>query len=315
MMNGERKSQRIYVAGHTGMVGSAISRRLAKDGHIPLLPRARVDLRNQQATLDLFDELKPEFVYLAAARVGGILANSTRPAEFIYDNLMIQANVMHSANVTGVKKLLFLGSSCIYPKACPQPIKEDYLLSGYLEPTNQPYAVAKIAGLVMAQSYNRQYGANFVAVMPTNLYGPGDNFDLKNAHVIPALLRKIHEAKTLGREFVEIWGTGIPQREFLHVDDLADACVFLMQNYDSDQIVNIGTGEEISIRDLAGLIKEIVGYEGSLVYNNDMPDGTLRKLVDNSRLTALGWAPSTPLKDGLTSVYRWFLQHIEDLRK
>jgi GDP-L-fucose synthase len=228
---------------------------------------------------------------------------------------MIQTNVMHSAYVTGVKKLLFLGTSCIYPRACPQPIKEEYLLSDYLEPTNQPYAVAKIAGLIMAQSYNRQYGTNFIAVMPTNLYGPRDNFDLENSHVIPALVRKTHEAKVSGREFVEIWGTGRPKREFLHVDDLADACVFLMRNYDSSEIVNIGTGEEISIGELASLIKEIVGYEGDLRYNTDMPDGTPRKVVDVSRLSALGWKSSIPLREGIASVYSWFIQNAENTRK
>jgi GDP-L-fucose synthase len=314
-MNDGKRPPRVFVAGHTGMVGSALCRRLAKDGNILLLPSTRVDLRDQYATRDLFNDLKPEFVYLAAAKVGGIFANSSRPAEFAYDNLMIQANVMHAAYVTGVMKLLFLGSSCIYPKACQQPIKEEYLLSGYLEPTNQPYAVAKIAGLIMAQSYNRQYGTNYIAVMPTNLYGPHDSFDLDNAHVIPALLRKTHEAKVSGREFVEIWGTGRPKREFLHVDDLADACVFLMRNYNSSEIVNIGTGEEISVGDLAVLVKEIVGYEGELRYKTDMPDGTPRKLLDVSRLTALGWKSSISLKEGLSSVYLWFLKNIEKLRK
>lgn len=315
MINDAKTPPKVYVAGHTGMVGSALCRRLVRDGSILLQPSARVDLRDQKATRDLFNDLKPDFVFVAAARVGGIFANNSRPAEFIYDNLMIQANVMHSAYVTGVKKLLFLGSSCIYPKACPQPIKEDYLLSGYLEPTNQPYAVAKIAGLIMAQSYNRQYETNFIAVMPTNLYGPHDDFDLDNAHVIPALLRKTHEAKMSGQEFVGIWGTGSPKREFLHVDDLADACVFLMHNYNSSEIVNIGTGEEISIRELATLVKEIVGYEGELRYNTDMPDGTPRKLLNVSRLTALGWKSSISLKEGLSSVYDWFLKNIEDLRK
>jgi GDP-L-fucose synthase len=315
LINDAKTPPKVYVAGHTGMVGSALCRRLVRDGSILLQPSARVDLRDQKATRDLFNDLKPDFVFVAAARVGGIFANNSRPAEFIYDNLMIQANVMHSAYVTGVKKLLFLGSSCIYPKACPQPIKEDYLLSGYLEPTNQPYAVAKIAGLIMAQSYNRQYETNFIAVMPTNLYGPHDDFDLDNAHVIPALLRKTHEAKMSGQEFVGIWGTGSPKREFLHVDDLADACVFLMHNYNSSEIVNIGTGEEISIRELATLVKEIVGYEGELRYNTDMPDGTPRKLLNVSRLTALGWKSSISLKEGLSSVYDWFLKNIEDLRK
>jgi GDP-L-fucose synthase len=315
LINDGRTPPRIYVAGHTGMVGSALCRRLVKDGSILLQPSTRVDLRDQNATRDLFNDLKPDFVYLAAARVGGIFANNSRPAEFIYDNLMIQANVMHSAYVTGVKKLLFLGSSCIYPKACSQPIEEDYLLSGCLEPTNQPYAVAKIAGLIMAEAYNRQYGTNFIAVIPTNLYGPHDNFDLDNTHVIPALLRNTHEAKISGQGFVGIWGTGSPKREFLHVDDLADACVFLMHNYNSSEIVNIGTGEEISIRELAVLVKEIVGYEGELRYNTDMPDGTPRKLLNVGRLTALGWKSSISLKEGLSSVYDWFLKNIENLRK
>jgi GDP-L-fucose synthase len=315
LINDGKTPPRIYVAGHTGMVGSALCRRLVKDGSILLQPSARVDLRDQNATRDLFNDLKPDFVYLAAATVGGIFANNSRPAEFIYDNLMIQANVMHSAYVTGVKKLLFLGSSCIYPKACSQPIKEDYLLSGYLELTNRPYAVAKISGLIMAEAYNRQYGTNFIAVMPTNLYGPHDNFDLDSTHVIPALLRKTHEAKISGQGFVGIWGTGSPKREFLHVDDLADACVFLMHNYNSSEIVNIGTGEEISIRELGALVKEIVGYEGELRYNTDMPDGTPRKLLNVSRLTALGWKSSISLKEGLSSVYDWFLNNIENLRK
>lgn len=314
-MTQERTARpRIYVAGHTGMVGSAICRRLDRDGHVVLRPSSRVDLRDQHATERLFQELKPDIVLLAAAQVGGIFANSTRPADFIFDNLMIQTNVLHSSYKSGVRKLLFLGSSCVYPKDCVQPIKEEYLLSGYLEPTNQPYAVAKIAGLIMAQSYNRQYGTNFISAMPTNLYGPHDNFDLENAHVIPALLRKFHEAKESGRSPVEIWGTGDPTREFLHVDDLADACVFLMENYDSSELVNVGTGEEISIRELAFLIKEIVGYPGEIWYNSDMPDGMQRKLVDGSRLAALGWKASISLRDGIASVHRWFLQNAENLR-
>jgi GDP-L-fucose synthase len=308
-------SLRVYVAGHTGMVGSAISRRLKGRGYETVSPTGRVDLCDQKAALHLLEDLKPDWVFLAAAKVGGIHANNTYPAEFIYSNLMIQSNVIHAAHMVGVKKLLFLGSSCIYPKFAPQPMKEEHLLSGKLEPTNEPYAVAKIAGIIMTQSYNRQYGTNYVSVMPTNLYGPNDNFDLEISHVIPALLRKTHEAKLSGADSVEIWGTGNPRREFLHVDDLADAVVFLMENYDSREIVNIGTGVDVSIGELAIMIKEIVGYSGDIGFNPEYPDGTPRKLLDVGRLNALGWKSKIPLKQGLQTTYQWFLNQESSLRK
>jgi len=257
----------------------------------------------------LFKELGPDWVFLAAARVGGIYANTTYPADFIYSNLAVQTNVMHAAYLTGVKKLLFLGSSCIYPRLAPQPIREEHLLSGYLEPTNLPYAVAKIAGIVMAQSYNKQYGTNFLSVMPCNLYGINDNFDLKDSHVVPALIRKIHEAKMSGLDEVEIWGTGRPLREFLHVDDCADACVFLMENYDSGDLVNIGAGQDISIGELALMIRDIVGFQGAVRFNPAMPDGTPRKLLDVTRLTGLGWKPSISLRDGLSATYQWYVKN------
>lgn len=307
--------QRVYVAGHTGMVGSAIYRRLAKRGYDVAIAPLRVDLRDQKASHELMEQIHPDWVFLAAAKVGGIRANNTYPAEFIYDNLMIQTNVIHAAYICGVKKLLFLGSSCIYPKLAPQPMKEEYLLSGHLEPTNEPYATAKIAGIKLAQSYNRQYGANFISVMPTNLYGPHDNFDLENSHVIPALLRKTHEAKIAGAKLVEVWGTGKPKREFLHVDDLADACVFLMEHYDSGDIINIGTGVDITLGDLAMLIKDLLGYRGDIRFNPGMPDGTPRKLLDVSRLKALGWRHSFSLKEGLRATYRWYLENEDRLRK
>jgi len=298
-----------YVAGHTGMVGSALCRRLKQAGYPLTLPQARVELTDQTAVFNLFERLKPEWVFVAAARVGGIYANSTYPAEFIYSNLAVQTNLIHAAYRNGVKKLLFLGSSCIYPRDASQPIKEEYILSGYLEPTNLPYAVAKIAGIIMAQAYNKQYGTNFLSVMPCNLYGPNDNFDLKDSHVVPALIRKIHESKEAGRDCVELWGTGNPLREFLHVDDCADACVFLMETYNSGELVNVGSGTEVSIRGLAELIQEIVGFQGELVFDSSMPDGTPRKLLDISRLTALGWDPKITLRDGLKSAYQWFLNN------
>ncbi len=309
------KNPRIYVAGHNGMVGSAICRRLEQAGYSVTLPEKRVDLCNQQESLRLIETIKPDWIFLAAAKVGGINANDSYPADFIYTNLMIQTNVLHAAYLSGAKKVLILGSSCIYPKFAPQPMKEESLLSGYLETTNQAYAVAKIAGIIMAQSYNRQYGTDFISVMPCNLYGPNDNFDLENSHVIPALLRKIHEAKIAGAEFVEIWGTGNPRREFLHVDDLADACLFLMENYDSSEIINIGAGEDIRISELAALIKEVVGYEGDMRFNLDMPDGTPRKLLDVSRLNSLGWKPSTSFRQGLVATYKWYLENQDHLRK
>jgi GDP-L-fucose synthase len=304
-----------YVAGHNGMVGSAICRRLNRGGYNLVLPESRVDLTDQQATLDLLRSLKPDWVFLAAARVGGIYANSSYPAEFIYTNLMIQTNVIHAAYLTGVKKLLFLGSSCIYPRECPQPMKEEYLLSGYLEKTNTPYAVAKISGIIMVQSYNRQYGTTFVAVMPSNLYGPNDNFDSQDSHVVPALMRKTHEAKCSGAPFVEIWGTGNPLREFLHVDDLADACLFIMENYDSGELVNIGTGSDLSIGELALMMKDVVGFQGEIRFKPEMPDGTPRKLLDITRISALGWCRSTPLKQGLVSTYQWYVENESTLRR
>lgn len=306
---------RVFVAGSTGMVGSAICRRLESENY-PVIkhPGRKVDLRNQSAVYELLDGIRPQWVFLAAARVGGIFANSAFPAEFIYDNLMMQSNVMHACYELKVEKMLFLGSSCIYPRSAPQPMKEEYLLTGPLESTNKPYAVAKIAGIVMAQAYRRQYGANFVSVMPSNLYGPFDNFDLKSSHVLPALLRKTHEAKVSNAEHVEIWGTGSVLREFLHVDDLADACAFLMKNYDEMEIVNIGSGYDISVLDLAKLIKEVVGFEGDLRFKSDMPDGVQQKLLDISKITALGWRPSIGMRAGLESTYEWYLKNLGHCR-
>jgi GDP-L-fucose synthase len=312
----ESAQPRVFVAGSTGMVGSALVRRLRR-GNYTLLegPKPRVDLTDQRAALALLQDLKPDWLFLAAAKVGGIHANFTYPADFIYINLMIECNVLHAAYKVGVKKVLFLGSSCIYPKLAPQPMKEEHLLTGPLEPTNTPYAVAKIAGIVMAQSYNRQYGTNFIAVMPCNLYGFNDNFDLENSHVVPALLRKTHEAKVSGAKYVEIWGSGSPMREFLHVDDLADACVFLMENYNSSEIVNIGTGTDRTIRELALLIKDVVGYKGEIRFDPGKPDGMPRKLVDVSRITAMGWKPSISLREGLEATYAWLLENQDRLRK
>jgi len=305
------KSSKIFVAGHRGLVGSAIVRKLQKEGYTNLILKGReeVDLTRQEEVEKFFEKERPEYVFLAAAKVGGIHANRTYPAEFIYQNLMIECNVIHSAYKCGVKKLLFLGSSCIYPRECPQPMKEEYLLSGYLEPTNEAYAVAKIAGLKLCQYYKRQYGSNFISCMPTNLYGPNDNFDLNTSHVIPALIRKFHEAKINNKPYVEVWGTGKPLREFLHVDDLADACLFLMQNYDDEIWINVGSGEEVSIAELANMIKEIVGYKGRIVFNPDMPDGTPRKLLDISRLKSLGWEKKISLFDGLRSTYEWYVEN------
>lgn len=302
---------RVFVAGHRGLVGAAITRRLQQAGHTEILTRSRqqLDLCDAQAVDRFFAVQEPEYVFLAAAKVGGILANSTYPADFIRDNLAIQQNVIDAAYRAGVKKLLFLGSSCIYPKLCPQPIREEYLLTGALEPTNAPYAVAKIAGITMCQAYNRQLGTNFMSVMPTNLYGPGDNFDLQSSHVLPALVRKFHEAKVQGTPAVVVWGTGAPKREFLHVDDLADACYFLMREYNESEIVNIGVGEDVSIRELAELIRDIVGYRGELRFDTTKPDGTPRKLLDVSRLHALGWQARIGLRDGVESTYRWYLEH------
>jgi len=299
------KDSKIYIAGHRGMVGSAIHRKLKNEGYSNILVRtsAELDLRDQGLVNEFFEKEKPEFVFLGAAKVGGIQANNVFRGEFIYNNLMIQSNVIHASHTSGVKKLLFLGSSCIYPRDCPQPIKEDYLLTGPLEPTNEPYAIAKIAGIRMCQSYRIQYGSNFISAMPTNLYGPNDNYDLNNSHVLPALIRKFHEATEGNRSSVEIWGTGSPMREFLHVDDLADACYYLMLKYDEPEIVNIGVGEDITIKDLAYLIKEIVGFGGEIVFNTDKPDGTPRKLMDVSRIHGLGWKHQIGLKEGITKVY------------
>lgn len=299
------KSARIYIAGHRGMAGSAIARNLAAKGFSNIISRtsSELDLRNQQAVFDFFAKEKPEYVFLAAAKVGGIHANNTYRAAFLYDNLMIQANVIHAAYMNGVKKLLFLGSTCIYPKLAPQPLKEEYLLTGALEPTNEPYAIAKIAGIKMCDAYRAQYGCNFVSVMPTNLYGPNDNYDLHNSHVLPALLRKFHNGKATNAPFVEIWGTGSPLREFLHVDDMADASVHVMQNWNEAGFVNLGTGVDISIKDLALLIKKIVGYEGELKHDLSQADGTPRKLTDVTKLHSLGWTHKISLEEGIQKVY------------
>jgi GDP-L-fucose synthase len=303
------KNSKIYVAGHRGLVGSAIVRSLRRSGYENLVLRSsdELDLERQAPVETFFDQERPEYVFLAAAKVGGIWANSTFPAEFIHNNLVIAANIVHSSYRFGAKKLLFLGSSCIYPKHCPQPMKEEYLLSGYLEPTNEPYAVAKIAGIKLCQAYNRQYGTRFISIMPTNLYGPGDNFDLKTSHVLPALIRKFHEAKVNGDGSVEIWGTGVPRREFLYVDDLADACLFLMNHYEEDDIINVGVGKDQSIRELAEMVGEIVGFEGDFRFDPTLPDGTPLKLLDVSRLTALGWQARTPLREGIKRAYQWYL--------
>lgn len=297
--------EKIYIAGHRGMVGSAIRRRLEKAGFGNFVTRtsAELDLRNQAAVEAFFKEERPDYVFLAAAKVGGIVANNTYRAEFIYDNLMIQNNVVHQAYVHGVKKLMFLGSSCIYPKLAPQPLKEEYLLTGTLEPTNEPYAIAKIAGIKLCDAYRAQYGADFISVMPTNLYGPNDNYDLQNSHVLPALLRKFHDAKVNQEPAVTVWGTGTPLREFLHADDMADACYFLMENYNEPGPINIGIGEDISIADLARLIQKIVGYAGELKFDTSKPDGTPRKLMDVSKLQNLGWKASIHLEEGIRKVY------------
>jgi GDP-L-fucose synthase len=300
----------IFVAGHRGLAGSAIVRHLRAAGfqNLVLRSRSELDLTHQDAVTAFFAEVKPEYVFLAAAKVGGILANDSRPAEFLHDNLAIQTNVIDSAYRHGTKKLLFLGSSCIYPKHAPQPMPEDCLLTGPLEPTNEWYAVAKIAGLKMCQAYRRQYAFDAICAMPTNLYGPGDNFDLRSSHVLPALIRKFHEAQTLGAAEVEIWGTGKPRREFLHVDDLADACLFLMQVYSDERPVNVGCGMDVSISELAALVAETIGYSGKLRFNTSMPDGTPRKLLDVSKMSALGWKAKIPLEVGLISTYQWYLR-------
>lgn len=306
------KGSKIYVAGHRGMVGSAIVRALREKGYENLIFRrsSEVDLRNQSAVEDFFKTEKPDYVFLAAAKVGGINANNIYRADFLYDNLMIEANVIHSAHEAKVKKLLFLGSSCIYPKMAPQPLNEDALLTGILEPTNEPYAIAKIAGIKLCEAYRDQFNDNFISAMPTNLYGPNDNYDLQNSHVLPALIRKFHEAKENGTSHVEIWGTGSPMREFLHVNDLAKACVFLMETYDGKQFVNIGTGEDISIKELALMVKEIVGFDGELRFDTSKPDGTPRKLLNVSRIHNLGWKHKIDLREGIQSVYKSYCEHL-----
>ena len=310
------QGSRIYVAGHNGLVGSAIVRRLEAEGCQNLILRSHgeCDLENQGAVFKLFLEEKPEFVIMAAAKVGGIMANSTYPVDFIRSNLMVQNNIIDASHFSGVKKLLFLGSSCIYPKLAPQPIKEEYLLSGDLEPTNEWYAIAKIAGIKMCQAYHAQHGLNAISLMPTNLYGQGDNFDLSSSHVLPALLRKFHEAKLSGAHEVVMWGTGTPRREFLHVDDLADACLHLIRHYDSPEIINVGTGEDLTIRELAELVKATVGFEGEIVQDLTKPDGTPRKQLDVTRLHAQGWHHRIALQDGIRSTYQWFLDHQASLR-
>ncbi len=312
----------IYVAGHRGLVGSALVRRLQASGYRNLILRTHreLDLTDQVAVRNFFQQHKPEYVLLAAAKVGGILANDTYPAEFIHENLAIQTSVIHEAWRSGVKRLLFLGSSCIYPRDCPQPIREEYLLTGPLEKTNRAYALAKIAGVEMCRAYNQQYGTRYLAVMPTNLYGPGDNFDLQNSHVLPALIRKVHEAKLSGAPTVTVWGTGNPRREFLHSDDMADACLFLLNLPDeryaslltphaSPPLINIGCGQDVTIRELAETVQRIVGFQGSLMFDTSKPDGTLRKLLDVSRLSALGWKPNIVLTEGIDQAYRWYLEH------
>jgi GDP-L-fucose synthase len=311
-----RSDARVFVAGHGGLVGSAVLRRLHAEGfsHVLTATREQLDLRDQAAVNYWFRANRPEYVFLVAGTVGGILANSTRPAEFIYDNMMIHATVVHAAHLFPVKRLLYLGSSCIYPRECAQPMKEEHLLSGLLEPTNEPYAIAKIAGIKLCQAYRKQYGCDFISAMPTNLYGPNDNFDLASSHVLPALIRKFHDAKTEGRAEVPIWGTGSPRREFLHVDDLADACVYLMRRYDAAEHVNVGTGEDLTIRELAEMVRDIVHPEGRLVFDATKPDGTPRKLLDVSRLHALGWRHRIPLREGVATSYRWFLDNHETAR-
>lgn len=309
------KQSKVYVAGHLGLVGSAIVRDLKSKGYINLIERTskQLDLRDQRAVQQFFEQEQPEYVFLAAAKVGGILANSTYPAQFLYDNIVIQSNVIEAARQYDVKKLLFLGSTCIYPKLAPQPLKEEYLLTGELEPTNEPYALAKISGIKMCNAYNKQYGSNFISVMPTNLYGSNDNFDLQNSHVLPALIRKIHEAKVNGSSTVTIWGTGTPLREFLHADDLADACIYLMENCTADDIgefVNISTGKEVSIKELAVLLCDTIGFEGELLFDKSKPDGTPRKLTDVTKLHQLGWHHQIELKEGVQDAYQWYLENV-----
>ena len=305
------KDARVFVAGHRGLVGSAIVRRLEGEGfsRVETATREQLDLRDQAAVNYWFRAHRPEYVFLVAGTVGGILANSTRPAEFIYDNMMIHATVVHAAHLFPVKRLLYLGSSCIYPRECPQPMKEEHLLSGHLEPTNEPYAIAKIAGIKLCQAYRKQYGCDFISAMPTNLYGPNDNFDLASSHVLPALIRKFHDAKAEGRDEVTVWGTGSPRRELLHVDDLADACLFLMRRYDEPEHVNVGTGEDLTIRELAEMVKDVVHPGARLVFDPTKPDGMPRKLLDVSRLRALGWQARIGLREGLEQTSRWYEEH------
>jgi len=304
------KNSKIYVAGHRGMVGSAILRKLQETGFENIITRtsAELDLRNQAAVDEFFSKEKPVYVFLAAARVGGILANNTYRAQFIYDNLMIESNIIHASHVNSVRKLLFLGSSCIYPKMAEQPMKEEALLTGLLEPTNEPYAIAKITGIKLCEAFRDQYGSNFISAMPTNLYGPGDNYDLQKSHVLPALIRKFHEGKVNGAASVTIWGSGSPLREFMYVDDLADACVFLMQEYNDKLFLNIGTGEEVTIKDLAMIVKDVTGFEGGIEFDSSKPDGTPRKLMDSTRLHKLGWKHKTSLREGIEKTYQVFLQ-------
>lgn len=311
-----KKSDSIYVAGHRGLVGSAICRALEKAAFANILTKthAELDLTNQAAVRDFFAKEQPDYVFLSAAKVGGIHANDTYPADFIRDNLLIQTNVIDAAYQQGCKKLLFLGSSCIYPKFCPQPMKEEYLLTDSLEPTNEWYAIAKIAGIKMCQAYRKQYGFDAISLMPTNLYGPGDNFDLKNSHVLPALIQKCHNAKINGDAQMTVWGTGKALREFLHVDDLADASVFLMESCEDFEPVNVGTGHEVSIGDLAQLVVDVVGFKGEIVFHTEMPDGTPRKLLDSSKLNSLGWYPQIPLQEGISETYQWFLENQGKIR-
>lgn len=306
------REEKIFVAGHRGMVGSAIVRKLRAEGFDKVVTRTRseLDLRDKSAVREFFESEKPDVVVDAAAKVGGIKANNDFPVEFLVENLEIQNNLISAAADSGVRKLLFLGSSCIYPKFAPQPLREDSLLSSELEPTNEPYALAKICGIRLCQAYARQYGKNFISAMPTNLYGPNDNFDLQSSHVLPALIRKFHEAKVAGKSTVEVWGSGTPRREFLHADDLADACYYLLQNYDSPDFVNIGCGEDVTIRELAEIVSEVVGFSGALVFDASKPDGTPRKLMDVSRLFSQGWRPKIGLREGIQSTYEWFLQNV-----
>lgn len=310
------QDSKIYVAGHTGLVGSALVRTLSGSGLRNVITRtsSELDLRNRDAVLEFFMEEKPGYVFMAAAKVGGIHANDTYPAEFISENLAIELNVIDGAQKSGVTKLLFLGSSCIYPRDCPQPMKEEHLLSGYLEKTNESYAIAKIAGIKMCEAFRRQYGCNFISAMPTNLYGPGDNYDREDAHVIPALMRRFHEAKARGDPEVVVWGTGSPRREFLHADDLATALLFLMSRYDEAALINVGTGEDITIRELAELIKRVVGYRGDLRFDRGKPDGTPRKLLDVTRITSLGWKPGIPIEEGIRKTYEWFEENYPYVR-